>query len=224
MRLIFARAANLIREAFEVDGGAVFYDAQIGISSDLGLKSSDDALFQEEGQNDSPGDSLTSDTDHHSSGDTPSDEGESQTSHPISSAKPVRVDSPSFKEDIFSRTNTETRKTADILGYSTADACSLHGDALPGAASFSPFAESALHSLLKRYPRGKLWTFDSDGAVSSSSEEDIYRRSSRRFIERNKRELKRRRLRNAKAKADAKFLLKHFPGVRQLLFVPLWYV
>jgi hypothetical protein len=33
MRLLFSRAANLIREAFEVDGGAVFYDAQTGFSS-----------------------------------------------------------------------------------------------------------------------------------------------------------------------------------------------
>jgi hypothetical protein len=39
MRLLFSRAAKLIRESFEVDGGAVFYDAQIGFSSSMNEKS-----------------------------------------------------------------------------------------------------------------------------------------------------------------------------------------
>jgi hypothetical protein len=34
MKLLFSRAANLIREAFEVDGGCIFYDAQTGFGSD----------------------------------------------------------------------------------------------------------------------------------------------------------------------------------------------
>jgi hypothetical protein len=39
MRLLFSRAANLIRESFEVDGSAVFYNAQIGFSSSMNEKS-----------------------------------------------------------------------------------------------------------------------------------------------------------------------------------------
>ncbi|KAA8572270.1 hypothetical protein EYC84_002896 [Monilinia fructicola] len=35
LKSLFSRASNLIREAFEVDGGAVFYDAQKGFTSDM---------------------------------------------------------------------------------------------------------------------------------------------------------------------------------------------
>lgn len=34
MKALFSRAANIIRESFEVDGGAVFYDAQKGFASE----------------------------------------------------------------------------------------------------------------------------------------------------------------------------------------------
>ena len=95
------------------------------------------------------------------------------------------------------------------------------GDEYPGPQSFIPFDEKSLHTLLRRYPRGKLWTFESDGAVSSSSEEERTKPPHIDSAEYAK-DLRRRRLRNARSKSDARFLSKHFPGLRQLLFVPLW--
>jgi signal transduction histidine kinase len=78
-----------------------------------------------------------------------------------------------------------------------------------------------LHTLLRRYPRGKLWTFDIDGAVSSSSEDEAFKRL-HRDLDQRRNDIRRRNVRNSKAKSDARFLAKHFPSVRQLLFVPLW--
>lgn len=215
MKLVFSRAANLIREAFEVDGGAVFLDAQIGINSDMGRKGSDEQLFREDSNTDSMGESLASDTDHQSSGEHASD---TEMNVPVTSA-----DFMPERRGKFSRsaTFTDTTKTVEILGFSTPEASSINGDSLPGTSSFSPFGEKALHTLLKRYPRGKLWTFDSDGAISSSSEEETYRKPGRPQIDRKK-EYCRRKARSTKTKADSRFLFKHFPGVRQLLFVPLW--
>lgn len=224
IKILFSRAANLIREAFEVDGGAVFYDAQTGFSSEMGRKASESAqpgLFREDLYNDSPGDSLASDNDAHSSGEQYSDEGEvNALPHKLSHSGDDA--SPGLGEGMFSRTTSDSKKTAEVLGFSTAEASSMHGDSLPGGASFSPFAEKALHVLLKRYPRGKLWTFDSDGAVSSSSEEEIPRLPAKGSTQRSKDLVRRLKLRSAKTKSDARFLSKHFPGVRQLLFVPLW--
>lgn len=196
MRTLFSRASNLIREAFEVDGGAVFYDAQRGFG-DLQAKQSNRKLAQEESQ-----DSAANDTD--------------------GSLPPTKLmDSPNLGAGSSSRSANESKKQVEMLGFSTAQASSLHGEDYPGAHSFVPFDEKSLHTLLARYPRGKLWTFDSDGSVSSSSEEELLRKLKKDPAKQAKKLLMGRK-RNERAKSDARFLLRHFPGVRQLLFVPLW--
>ena len=201
MKVLFSRAANLIREAFEVDGGAVFYDARRGISSDMHRKPEPSVAF-----GGSQADSQNSSDDLQSARECLSEQGEAQSADPSHTIPPL-AGSPGLLEGTFSLTLTGS-KTAEILGFSTASASSIHGDRLPGAESFSALDEKALHTLLRRYPRGKLWSFDSDGAMSSSSEEE-----SLRFD---------RKLKSARNKSDANFLLRRFPGVRQLLFIPLW--
>jgi len=207
MKLLFSRAANLIREAFEVDGGAVFYDAQRGFSDLQQRPSSPRSLRREDSH-------LTSGDDLPSSSETASDyEGKN--------SPPSKPGSPDLGEGMFSRSSTDSKKTVEILGFSTARASTIHGDEYPGPHSFIPFDEKSLHTLLTRYPRGKLWTFDSDGSVSSSSEEEIIR-SIRKDPVQHAQEVAKRKKKSARVKSDAKFLLRHFPGVRQLLFVPLW--
>jgi hypothetical protein len=210
MRVVFSRAANLTREAFEVDG-CVFYDAQRGFSSDLHRKSEGShPLFH----HDSHQESQTSGDELQSSGEQVPENVEVKSQY----LPQTRGDSPGLGEGGYSRTSIDSKKPVEVLGFSTADASSIHGDTLPGPQSFKPFEEKALHTLLQRYPRGKLWTFDSDGAVSSSSEGELHKPRQKDPIEQSK-ELHRRKARN---KSDAKFLSTHFPGVRQLLFVPLW--
>jgi hypothetical protein len=213
MKVLFSRAANLIREAFEVDGGAVFYDAQRGFG--------DPQLHQKPGPKarTSHEDSHTSGDDLQSSSEQHEDQDKSlQQASPGSSKGSI---SPGVGEGMFSRSSTESEKTVEVLGFSTADASSIHGDEYPGPQSFIPFDEKALHKMLTRYPRGKLWTFDSDGAVSSSSEEDVIKPRHRDPVQTAK-DVHKRKIRSARAKSDARFLSVHFPGLRQLLFVPLW--
>jgi hypothetical protein len=219
MRLLFSRAANLIREAFEVDGGTVFYDAQSGFSSNVSRNQEPNQPFS---RDDSQTESLADSS--HASGDDQASASEQHSDEEIKLNHPTFTppsDLPGLGEGRFSRTIGEPAKMVEILGFSTADASSIHGDAVPGLQVFAPFEEKALDTLLRRYPRGKLWTFDSDGAVSSSSDDERYKPLPRDAIQRHK-DLQRRKVRSQKAKSDARFLASHFPGVRQLLFVPLW--
>ena len=214
MKVLFSRASNLIREAFEVDGGAVFYDAQRGFGdSPLPRKPGLNANSMQE-------DSHASD-DLHSSGELHDDQEDlnPQDSSPGSSKGRI---SPGLGEGMFTRStrSNESEKIAEILGFSTAEASSIHGDDYPGPQSFAPFDEKSLHKLLRRYPRGKLWTFDSDGTVSSSSEEETMK--TQRDSDDAVKDLHKRKVRSVQAKSDARFLSMHFAGLRQLLFVPLW--
>jgi hypothetical protein len=72
-----------------------------------------------------------------------------------------------------------------------------------------------LHTLLRLYLRGKLWTFDSNEAVSSFSEGETFSRLPRDPFQRSK-DIRRRKLRSQKTKFDTKSLVRHFSGVRQL--------
>lgn len=148
---------------------------------------------------------------------------EKEINAPASPISPKSRTSPLHYGDgrSFSRTTGNATKECEILSFSTCDASSIHGDPIPSSQSFSPLSEKSLTVLLRRYPRGKLWTFDSDGAVSSSSEEEGLKPRAQDPVKRSQ-DVRRRKLRSAKAKTDARVLSRHFPGVRQLLFVPLW--
>lgn len=210
-RRLASRAANLIRETFEIDGGCIFYDAQAGFAPDP-PRSRTDHLTLDESQPDSQ---VTSGDEFH-------EPRESLPYNPPATRSTLSDMSPSLtpRDATFSRSSTMSQKLVDILGFSTPDAASIHGDLVPGLQSFRPLQEKALNSLLRRFPRGKLWTFDSEGEVSSSSEEDR-RRSAKDPLRLNK-ELMLKKGRSSKSNSHAKFLARHFPGVRQLLFVPLW--
>lgn len=218
-RVLCSRAANLIRETFEVDGGCVFYDAQGTISEQRETPRHNDSSNQDDTQESTAEaeSQVTSGDEFHSAADDA--EGSLPTIPPLQS--PQDTPTPPLGETTFSRTSVVSRKPVDVLGFSTPGASSIHADELPGYEVFRPVDERDLNTLLRRFPRGKLWTFDSDGGISSSSEEELFRPVPRDPMQR-KRDAHRRKVKSTKAKNDAKFLAKHFPGVRQLLFVPLW--
>ena len=118
MKVLFSRAANLIREAFEVDGGAVFYDAQRGFG--------DPQLQQQKS-----GLSVHSQEDSHTSGDdlqSSSEQPEEEKSPFQTSPGSAGHGSPGLGgEGMFSRSSIESKKTVEILGFSTAEASSIHG-------------------------------------------------------------------------------------------------
>lgn len=193
-RATFARAANLLRESLQLlgDGGVVYYDTSIGFSTPTSnaetSSSGDDEQQHEEKM--SPGafgDMYVS------------------KSHSFTSSIPPR------------RGEANPGRTAPILGFSTGTASSDKGDGDISGLCFSPLPERTLATLVKRYPRGKLWSFDV-GTLDSSSDDELSKYGNGRMKSSGLSEDRRAKRREA----EAKLLLAHFPGVRQLLFTPLW--
>lgn len=77
---------------------------------------------------------------------------------------------------------------------------------------FEPFAPEQLLKLIKRYPRGRMFTFDQQGQELSDSSGNEYLYNSRPRS-------KRRRQRSTEYAAK---LRSHFPGARQIMFTPIW--
>lgn len=87
---------------------------------------------------------------------------------------------------------------------------------------------SFLQLLLRRYPRGKLWSFHRDGLISTSDDDDEQRRDKGSpapynrsppgppAIDVTKPVNKRRKA------AENSMLNQYFPGATQIMFVPLW--
>lgn len=125
--------------------------------------------------------------------------------------------------DATSRRRTEvgdshepySQRPVEVVSYSASESDPGPGAQSPETKSFSPVNENLLHSLLARYPRGKLWSFDQDGSLSSSEEEPLSPR------ERTTSEGSR-QIRSNRKQIEAMLLQKHFPGVRQLIFSGLW--
>jgi len=112
-------------------------------------------------------------------------------------------------------TERKIQRPAEIVSFSTSEESTGMGDPSEKVKSFNPIDESLLHGLLAKYPRGKLWSFDEDGSLSSS-EEDIMSPRLRTESE------VRRQSRATRKQIEATLLQKHFPGVRQLVFSGLW--
>jgi signal transduction histidine kinase/CheY-like chemotaxis protein len=74
---------------------------------------------------------------------------------------------------------------------------------------FSPLIHDDLAKLIKRHPRGKFYNLDSEGqfGTSSSSDDAIY------DIPRSK---------ATPSRSETQLLAKHFPGARQVIFLPMW--
>ena len=118
----------------------------------------------------------------------------------------------SENSDIHER---KSQRPAEIISCSTPESDLWFGNQPLEAKSFNPVDENLLHSLLARYPRGKLWSFDQDGSLSSS-EEEPFSPSERNKLEGNG------QTRAKRKHIEAMLLRNHFPGVRQLIFAGLW--
>lgn len=122
-----------------------------------------------------------------------------------------------LRKDNSNSCERRSQRPAEIVSYSTSEAELGVGDQFKTAniKSFTPLDENLIHSLLVRYPRGNMWTFDQDGNLSSS-EEDSLSPSNSKSSESSKQS------RANRKQIEAMLLQRHFPGVRQLLFAGLW--
>ena len=91
----------------------------------------------------------------------------------------------SFESSLLPENN---QRKAGVLGKCTESVYSspaVSNNLLP----FTPLGDNALAELIKKYPRGKLWSFDEDGCLSSSEEEqceEIQSKSSARAVGKKK--------------------------------------
>ena len=111
----------------------------------------------------------------------------------------------------------KSQRLAEIVSFSTTEEASGIGEQVEKVKSFNSVDENLLHSLLARYPRGKMWSYDQGGCLSSSEEEKEIL-SPREHSESEPR----RQSRSTRKHLEAEILQKHFPGVRQLMLTGLW--
>lgn len=197
-----ARAANLIREAVQLDG-AIFYDATL---------SSFGASAREGGDETAPGSfSINAVID----GATSSSENDLRRT-------PTKGKFPNGLED-----TTSSSKGCNILGYSTRTRSALNGHPVP--AEHELLSEKFLRSLLKKYPHGKVYQFHEDGSVASSdsdassdqSSTPTPRKPSQGSIS-SQRSRPQRKKGTMSREAEAHCITQAFPGARSLVFYPLW--
>lgn len=102
-----------------------------------------------------------------------------------------------------------------MLGYAIDSRSSLGRDSRDKDLGFTPLDEEFLLDLASTYPQGTLWSFEESGILFPVEDEPPlasfnHKRRRNRSSTRSRRE------------AEAHLLREHFPGVRQLLFVPLY--
>jgi len=113
-----------------------------------------------------------------------------------------------------------------VLGFSTHKHSSLRNDAPDPGYSF--VKEKFLRSLLRRFPKGHIINFDSDGVVlpsdSSSSEDDALPNTM--TLKRTSRSSDDSTASRPRSRANwltqANLLLTTFPGIRSLAILPVW--
>ncbi|KAJ5351557.1 hypothetical protein N7452_000531 [Penicillium brevicompactum] len=185
----FSRASNLIRESLEVEA-VVFFNANFG---------SKEALV-----NDTKSDPETSSSlESCSSGD---DDFKSRGTKHQGPWDPA----------VAEHSGKSALNPCEILGFSTSSASSVN-DQVTGDNKIA-LSESFLAALLRRYPRGKIFNYGTDGAVfSGDSSEGVLKKFFRRTGGK-----KYKKTRKSRMRQDAQTLLQLAPESRSIVFTPLW--
>jgi signal transduction histidine kinase/CheY-like chemotaxis protein len=128
---------------------------------------------------------------------------------------------PATDYDSGSDYSPENASLASVLAMSTTEEPFAPG---PGSAMVSPAANldsSFLQQLIRRYPKGKLWSFHRDGMLSSSDDEKTNSASKCRSRAVTTPELAKSGQKKWKSLENSMLNL-HFPNATQVIFVPLW--
>ncbi|KAJ5593996.1 uncharacterized protein N7459_000204 [Penicillium hispanicum] len=112
----------------------------------------------------------------------------------------------------------ETGKAAAVSAISTES--NPFGPEIASSIAFPmmDLEEDFLHRVLRRYQKGKVWSFHRDGMLSSSDNEDSQRKSRARTRGSLGRPIGSKRRKTS----ENSMLNRFFPGATQVLFVPLW--
>ena len=205
---IFSRASNLLREATTVEGIA-FFDATIG---NFGRSTNQKAptAFQRETE------IWTSSSEDEKRRSNPKDMDADDATRPKCQINQA--------DGTSSTAATDGYNYCDVLGYSTRAQSSLH---VPDSSiPYLKVPQKFLQKLLKRYPHGKIFTFDEDGSISSSEDDvsdvaqsgvSVGSGDGTQGTKGRRRETKKRQ-----KILEAKTILKIIPGARNVAFMPIW--
>jgi signal transduction histidine kinase len=198
---IFSRAANILRESIEVEG-VVFLDASIGSFAGRVRSGSVRRESQTQGRSSSSSSSSSSSIDRgHVSISSPRGSGDSQVKG----------------------------ATCPVLGFSTSMSSSINGERSSARSRNVP--ERQLQKLLRRYPKGKIFNFDSQGVMASSdttSEDSAMvafqaRKAQDLQEEQNGTTRKPRKAKDPYSQRNEGLAIRDlFPGARSVAFLPLW--
>lgn len=203
LRTTFSRASNLIKEGMDVDGVA-FVDAPIGFSQDhINVGADLHPLL------DPSLEPSSSSADENYANIRPSPISASEHSahaYEAGGHHPWQFTSPD-EED--------TTLKSDVLGFSTRKHSSLNGDGIEDTDAFRAIDQNLLTSLVRYYPKGKLFTFGRHGPTSY--DKTITLPPNKTVSMKHKRDRHK-----ARKRADVMRLLAVFPQARQIFFVPLY--
>ncbi len=129
------------------------------------------------------------------------------------------TDSSGASVDSIADAELESTPASECLGFSTTRESSIDPDADAGQAIVVP--EPLFSSLIRRYPRGKIFSYNSSGSVSEDSDSSPATRAGPDHRSREKRASSRRR-RKPTFQQDAHSLSSIFAGARSILLLPIW--
>ena len=204
----FSRASTLLRQAMDLDG-VVYLDASSskfgshGAASEFrhSLEHSADAS-----QSPSRDESRESEADAQTVDIGPHDQNRAMRN----AQSEIRSVFESDPECIMSgRLGFSTQQNSSLAGYSVSDD------------KFS-LPEDVHQSLLKRYPRGHVFNFDGNGPLSSSGEDRSITPQEERSNFSTSRKAAQSPRRVVERREEEAAIRRCFPGVRSLIFVPLW--
>jgi hypothetical protein len=206
-------SCNIIRECVEVDG-AIFLDASIGTFGGHTGESYTILGQSEITEGRSQGSAVSSSEEEHWGAGTSEAEGSR-----------VSLDG-SYASQVSRKPLThgvkEKEKMCGILGFSTAEKCSLRGDKAPEN-YYVPIEEAFLHRLLHKYPRGQIFNLGRDGPVisipSNTRRDGDAVQPEPISSEKTRRTRKRR---ESAKQIEAKALRQMLPGARSVVLFPLW--
>ncbi|CAI7635794.1 unnamed protein product [Penicillium pancosmium] len=185
---VFSRGANIIRESIEVEA-VVFFDANFRSQ-----------VAPEQNKSDSEASTI---------------EGLSSGDEEALSREAARRRDVSIAE----QANDGGKDALDpckVIAFATSNASSVN-DQLSGDNRIA-LSESFLSGLLHRYPRGKIFNYGEDGALSSDDTSDgVFKR----FLQRP-RGRKYKRTQRSVLRQDAETLLRLAPDSRSIIFSPQW--
>jgi hypothetical protein len=191
-RYTFQRAAVLMREALDLEdrgGGVVFLDTAASVNGSMNNRK------------------PTTNGDVSSGQESEKEEQRIQRYTQVETkSRPEQQQSGTSVKDPH-RAHT---RPSEIIAYASH---LEHGDAPTNRGNFNPLSPAELSSLIKRHPRGRLFTFEGNDMVSSSSDEQPELVDSVTGTRRRK---------TTATKAETVLLKKSFPSARQLIFLPLW--